>query len=388
MAYVYQGTDKRTGAKYPRWRFQYRDYLGRKKTRVGTTSRRETEKMAQAVETQQLLIRNRILAPPRTSDQVREIDELIEAYLSWGNTQGGRRGLPWGAEHARKRRQGLEFWKQELKLRTQMDLIDCQSRVERVIYRMRVVAKRTGKTIWGRVENLAAFGRWCVDRGYLEDDPLRRLKKINTDAVRRRRALSVTEIAQLLDACLPERRLLYETALCTGLRANELRHITPAHLDDEHCGIRLESTWTKNRLDGIQPIPRWLMEKLLAQAQSMNSADPIFSLQKTHPARMIQDDLKRAGIPLEIPGEGKADFHSLRVTFCTLLDDRGASAKENQQLARHSTPTLTMNVYVRTRIDRVRGVVDAVGEIVRPPAPPYPRLTGEAPHLRLIQNTG
>jgi integrase len=214
------------------------------------------------------------------------------------------------------------------------------------------------------------------------------LKKINTDPVRRRRALVPEEIAKLLDACLPERKLLYQVALCTGLRANELRHITPAHLDDERCGIRLEAAWTKNRLDGFQPIPRWLMDILQSKAQDLDRSGAFFGVQKTHPARMIQDDLKRAGIPLEIPGEGKVDFHSLRVTFCSLLDDRGASAKENQELARHSTPVLTMNVYVRTRVDRVRGVVDAVGEVVNPAAVPELCPNGQTPQLRFLRNAG
>ena len=103
---------------------------------------------------------------------------------------------------------------------------------------------------------------------------------------------------------------------------------------------------------------------------------------------MIQTDLARAGIPVEIPGEGKVDFHALRMTYCSLLDYSGASAKETQELARHSTPSLTMNTYVRTRIDRVRGVVNAVGEVVNPAAAPYQCLTDESPHLRLLRNVG
>ena len=388
MSYIFRTIDEKTGKPHPRWRFQYRDYLGRKHMRTGTTSRRETEKIAQTVQAQQVMIRNRVLAPPKASDAVRSIDELFADYLSWGRTQGGRRGRPWGPEHARKREQGFAFWKTELKLRTQVDLIECQSRVERILHRLHLAEKRAGKTTWNKVETLAAFCRWCVDRGYLDDDPLRRLTKINTDPVRRRRALTVQEVASLLDACLPERRLLYETALCTGLRANELRHITPAHLDHERYGIRLESAWTKNRMEGFQPVPRWLMDKLMSAAQGLDQSTPLFGVQKTHPARMIQTDLERAGIPVEIPGEGKVDFHSLRVTFCTLLDESHASAKENQELARHSTPALTMNVYVRTRADRVRNVVDAVGDLVNPPAPPELCPNGETPHLRLLRNVG
>jgi hypothetical protein len=55
----------------------------------------------------------------------------------------------------------------------------------------------------------------------------------------------------------------------TGLRANELRHVTPANLDDVHCGIRLAGTRTKNRQDGFQPVPRWLMTELMDEAQQI-----------------------------------------------------------------------------------------------------------------------
>jgi hypothetical protein len=70
---------------------------------------------------------------------------------------GGRRGHPWSSEHARKRKQDLEFWKECLGLRTQQDLVGCQSRVEREIHQLRVVDRRSGKTTWNRVGTLAAF---------------------------------------------------------------------------------------------------------------------------------------------------------------------------------------------------------------------------------------
>jgi integrase len=41
--------------------------------------------------------------------------------------------------------------------------------------------------------------------------------------------------------------------------------------------------------------------------------------------------------------EGKVDFHSLRVSCVSWILEAGASAKEAQELARHSTPSLTLN---------------------------------------------
>ena len=201
MPYVYQTVSKKTGKPHPLWRYEYYDHLGRKRKGTGTTSRKETEKIAAQVQGKQYAIRRGVAAAPKASDEARNIDQVIAEYLLWGKTQGGRRGRPWGPEHARKREQNLAFWKAELKLRTQLDLLDCRARVERVIHHLHIASGRSGKTTWNRVETLGAFCRWCVERDYLAEDPLRRLKKINTDPVYRRRPLDASVAVQRLMQC-------------------------------------------------------------------------------------------------------------------------------------------------------------------------------------------
>ena len=60
----------------------------------------------------------------------------------------------------------------------------------------------------------------------------------------------------------PHRRLLLETAFMSGLRANELRNLKPNHIDLERGGLILEAEWTKNRKDGLQPLPDDLLRRL------------------------------------------------------------------------------------------------------------------------------
>ena len=128
------------------------------------------------------------------------------------------------------------------------------------------------------------------------------------------------------------------------------------------------------------------MDKLKAVAQDLEPEEAIFKIQKTHPARMVQDDLKKAGIPVELPGEGRVDFHSLRVTYCTLLDEGGASAKETQELARHSTPSITMQRYVKTRQKRIENVVEALGTVINCTESSEHRPNSEKPELRVLKN--
>ncbi len=74
-------------------------------------------------------------------------------------------------------------------------------------------------------------------------------------------------------------------------------------------------------------------------------------------------DLNRAEIH-KITSEGKIDFHACRTAYITFVIESGASVKEVQELARHSTPNLTMNTYARTRNDRLAQIAEKVGEQV------------------------
>jgi hypothetical protein len=60
--------------------------------------------------------------------------------------------------------------------------------------------------------------------------------------------------------------------------------------------------------------------------------------------KMLRSDLDAAGIPCHTEA-GFADFHSLRHTFVSNLAAGGVHPKVAQQLARHSSITLTMDRY-------------------------------------------
>jgi integrase len=110
---------------------------------------------------------------------------------------------------------------------------------------------RAGKTISNYAEALAAFCDWCVERGYLDRDPLEKLKGFDTTPKTLRRAMTIAEIRKLLAVSPNHRALLWETALLSGLRADELRHLSKDHLDGH--GLHLDASWTKNRKGGFLP---------------------------------------------------------------------------------------------------------------------------------------
>jgi len=81
------------------------------------------------------------------------------------------------------------------------------------------------------------------------------------------------------------------------------------------------------------------------------------------PARELDKALKAAAIP-KYTREGKVDFHALRLAYINFVLESGASVKEAQALARHATPAMTMNVYGRTRNERLVQTVERVGKMV------------------------
>ena len=95
-------------------------------------------------------------------------------------------------------------------------------------------------------------------------------------------------LVRLLAVVSPERRLLLEVALTTGLRANELRELRVRHLDRNESGLRLDTAWTKNRKDGFQPLPQRLLKRLLEHSEGKEPDEPLLHV-SSHPASNAPD---------------------------------------------------------------------------------------------------
>jgi len=97
----------------------------------------------------------------------------------------------------------------------------------------------------------------------------------------------------------------------------------------------------------------------------------------SHQAREFTKDRKAAEIP-RLTMDGVADFHGLRVTFISGVIEAGATVKEAQELARHSTPLLTMNTYARARGGRLADLATQVDELTQEHVPSMQALAAGA----------
>ena len=159
--------------------------------------------------------------------------------------------------------------------------------------------------------------------------------------------------------------MLYRVATMTGIRANELASLTSGSFDltADTPTVTIEAGYSKHRREDVLPIHpdlaarlrQWFTERERQNDDqravlSFNRAADAKSerlFPGTWPekaAKMLRSDLSAAGITY-LTDDGFADFHSLRHTFVSNLVTGGVHPKVAQQLARHSTITLTMDRY-------------------------------------------
>ncbi|HEY3081025.1 MAG TPA: tyrosine-type recombinase/integrase, partial [Chloroflexota bacterium] len=79
-------------------------------------------------------------------------------------------------------------------------------------------------------------------------------------------------------------------------------------------------------------------------------------------SRHLADVLKGAGLE-HLP------IHGLRHTFCTLLLKAGASIKDVQEIAGHSRPSVTLNMYFASIPGAGQRVADQAGALFDAPVP-------------------
>ena len=360
------------------YRIWYIDRFGKQIFVKATPGKRESLYWAMTLETQERAIRLGIRAAPSSGEVHRDdpIENVMAVYFAWGEAQGGLGGGGWSETHARNKRSKLAYWRKSLKLKVLGELQGKLSAAESWVRELK--KGHTEKTVDAYIETIKSFGSWCVERGYLADNPFQALRLLHGSPEVERRALTVEEITRLLGSVLLDWLMLYATVLLTGLRANEIRQLTVSHLDRKNPGIWLKAQWTKGRRTCLQPLPIWLVERLIVYGQQNRvealydrhrsrrgnvPANPLFFVPR-NTARCLELDLKSANIE-KVTDEGKVDFHALRTTFSTLLDEVGASEKTKEVLLRHRPVTLANKRYVKVRPQNPRKAVNKVAKRLR-----------------------
>ena len=265
-------------------------------------------------------------------------------------------------------------------------------------------------------ESIVLFANWLTETGRFSNHDLGKLPNADrrADPRRQRRALTEEEIGRLLAVALTrplddartirrgkdkgertailrpehvsflerlgrERVLIYRTLIFTGLRLNELRTLTVAQLDLARGAeqIQLEARHEKSgagstipmRSDHAAELRLWIASKKLA------TSDLLFTV----PAglrRILDRDLKAAGIPKRDERGRTVDVHALRTTLGTMLSTSGTAPRTAQAAMRHSDIKLTMGTYTDPKLLNVREAMERLPKLL-------PSTTIEDPHVTL-----
>ena len=217
------------------------------------------------------------------------------------------------------------------------------------------------------------------------------------------------EVQHRLERLGRERTLIYKMLLLTGLRRGELASITVGQvvLEADPPYLVFEAADEKNREGSTIPLRsdlaadlhQWIAEKATALQEAAREAPtvqfdpndrergkrnwgdstgserqsclplttvptlpldtPLFTVPKGL-VRILDRDLRLAGIP-KVDERGRTvDVHALRHTFGTLLSKGGVAPRTAQAAMRHSSIDLTMNVYTDPKLLDVAGAMEAL----------------------------
>ena len=200
-----------------------------------------------------------------------------------------------------------------------------------------------------------AFCNWLVQHDRIGRNPLANVGGVEQRGkeARVRRALSDDEIIRLLNVA-GGYRIVYLTALTTGLRRGEMTALTwgDVRLNSAQPFINVRASISKNHKTATMFLRQDVVDALRAIAG--DDTDNVFDM----PGRKrFQSHLKAAGIDAKDKAGRIIDFHSLRHTFITSLSKAGVTPRVAMELARHSQIDLTMRVYTDAGM---LGTADAV----------------------------
>jgi len=202
------------------------------------------------------------------------------------------------------------------------------------------------------------FCKWLLQDGRVIQNPLEHLKKLADTGGKKRTAYTAEELRTLLAYTATaetifgikgyDRYILYRFAAETGFRASEIASMQVKDFDFENTFVTLAAEHTKNGKEAVIPLKMETAETLKKYFFGKLSNVKAFKMPHIgNLAAMFKKDLKGAKITIDAD-RGKADFHALRHTFCSMLASSGVHPKTAQELMRHSDINLTMSRYTHT----------------------------------------
>jgi len=386
------------------WVAQWHDHAGKRMFRsTGTTDRAAAERILTKYVADAALRREGVIDPRADGFAVEERRPLAEHIADWEAHLTAKGVTAKQVGHVKKRVEAIVT-----KVGATRISELTPSAVQAAIGEFR--EDKSLQTCQHYLRAVKQFSRWLERDGRVRNDALAHLTGFNAATDRRyeRRALDAEELSWLVRTteAAPkwrhslsgaDRAMLYRVAAGTGFRVGELASLTPVNfnLDADPPAIALDAKCSKRRKADVQPIRSELAESLRLWLEGKPASSPVWpGWWRDQAAEMIRADLRRAKarwiretqnrkerrtrlgsefLGVEDASGRIADFHSLRVSYITLLVKSGVSVKVAQELARHSTPTLTLGIYTKLGVHDLTGALGALPNLAQSAPEPGPQ---------------
>lgn len=239
-----------------------------------------------------------------------------------------------------------------------------------------------------------AFASFMVRSERAQYNPVQRLRKSRVTAMHRR-ALSRDEVPWLLEAARKgepiqnrrwsgtgeDRYLVYLVELHTGLRAAALGGlcVRDFRLDEPTPHISVPAALEKNRTENRIPLPPQVVVELkrafalkTAKAKALNCPRPgdtawmvrhdlaVAKAAYVKAGATPEDRAKRGAdgfLTAETAGKMRFDFHSLRVTTATLLQEAGVPIGFVQRILNHKSLAMTLDNYNQPGLETLHRLI-------------------------------
>lgn len=248
--------------------------------------------------------------------------------------------------------------------------------IDRLLIREFVVHLREGRdgqpprsksSLARKVSSLRSFFRYCVDRGWIEENPAMQVRRPKRDQ-HLPRFMEEEGILRLLsapqgDAFLPVRdRALLEVLYSTGARVMELVAANQDDLDPEGASLAVRGKGRKERLcllgpPALEALGAYLVRREEVLTRAGRPREPALFLcdgRGKRPFSRLSDRSVRRVLKRYL---GVADIdpevspHAMRHSFATHLLNRGANLRMVQELLGHAHASTTQ---IYTHLDARR----------------------------------
>ena len=226
------------------------------------------------------------------------------------------------------------------------------------------------KTIAGALVPLGRILALALRRGYITDNPLRRLEASERPRIQRReqRVLNHQEIGKLFAACLPSYRPLLTTALYSGMRLSELLGLTWGDVDLAAGVIHVRYQLSRPHIDkpavrvrlktnaAVRDIPLLPQLAVLLKRHKLSSPysgerNFVFATGLGTPLgyrnverRGLRRAANNAGLVKD--GDPPLRVHDLRHTFAShLIVDLHLDVAQVSRILGHARPSITLDTY-------------------------------------------